>query len=311
MLVSKIKNQRILYGCLNWGKGHVARSIGLIEQLISQENVVILAGDPSQLAIFKDYFPNLKLVEIVAYPFDFLGTGSFSKDLIRTRVVLKEAIKNEQLEVEKLVQEHQLSLVISDHRYGFYSEKCTSIFVTHQVNLALNWWSKPAQFIHDSYMKSFSIIWILDDDRSYLAGKLSHSAGRKNTFYIGHYSRFMKNDMIRPSGKLDVVICNGPKPYDEQLFLRFKNDLDKIIICPDYLVQKYKRINTVSSKHWKICDEVIMRATRIYAFCGYSTLMDLKFLTCDYQLFPTKGQTEQEYLFKRLNENPNLVINSK
>lgn len=307
MLVSDVQNQRIIYACLNWGKGHVARSIGLIQELISLNNEVLLAGDKVQLAIFKNYFPNQKCVEIESYPFDFKGEGFFLKDLFRTRKSIQKRILDEHAELEVIVTQYEISLVISDHRYGFYSKQCTSVFVTHQVQLALNMWLKPAQFFHNKYMKSFSRIWVMDDESSSLAGKLSKSRGRKNVDYIGFYSRFMNNKIIRPVGKLDVVICNGPQPYDEHLFLKYKNDLQKIIICPEYLVEKYKRKNTVSSKNWTSCDEVIMRATRIYAFCGYSTLMDLKFLTCDYKLFPTKGQTEQQYLFKRLMGKSELV----
>ena len=301
MLLPDVKNEKIIFAALNWGKGHVARSIGLIQQLLAQGNELIIAGDDSQLAIFKVYFPLIEIIQIEPYPFEFSGNGNFSKDLIRSRKLLKKQLQKDRDFLELAMSELNFTLVISDHRYGFYSKKCTSIFVTHQLNLALNWWSKPAQIIHEAYLKMFDNIWVMDDSLSSLAGKLSKSKNRKHVSYIGHFSRFMNNNIIRPIGKLDVVICNGPQPYDEHLFLRYKNDLDKIIICPDHLFQKYNRKNLVSAKNWKVCDEVIMRATRIYAFCGYSTLMDLKFLTCDYQLIPTKGQTEQEYLFELMN----------
>ena len=56
MKISEVQNKKILFSCLNWGMGHVSRSIGLIHSLIKQNNTVIIAGESDQLKIFKTYF---------------------------------------------------------------------------------------------------------------------------------------------------------------------------------------------------------------------------------------------------------------
>ena len=43
---------------------------------------------------------------------------------------------------------------------------------------------------------------------------------------------------------------------------------------------------------------ILMQSKKIIATNGYSTLMDLKYLKKEVELYPTKGQKEQEYLAK-------------
>jgi hypothetical protein len=295
-MISGVSNQLILLSCLSWGKGHVTRSIGIVQQLINQHNKLIIAGDAEQIHIFSTYFPEIKVVHIEKYPFVFAGNGNFSADLWKSREKIRNHIHYESEWVTKFIQENEIDLIISDHRYGFYSSSVKSIFVTHQLNLALNWWQFPAQFLHHKMMRKFNEIWVLDTPDSSLAGKLSHSKKFNNVKYIGHFSRFMMDEKQHEKTISELVICNGPKPYDEQLLLRYFNDSSKQIIAPTYLSEKYPHANIISSDDWLKCDQLIQSSEKIYAYCGYSTLMDLKFLKCEAELFPTKGQSEQEYL---------------
>jgi len=295
-----INNQKVLLACLNWGKGHVARSIGLVHELLNQKNEVTIAGDTEQIAIFKSYFPKIKSIHLEKYPFLFSGNGNFSADLWKSRKEIQDFIQFETNWLEDFLKENEIDIIISDHRYGFYSPKVKSIFVTHQLNVALRWWQFPAQRIHHGLMQKFNEIWILDTKDSELAGKLSRNRNSKNVKHIGHFSRFMFAEIKQNRESMEVVICNGPEPYDEQLLLKYLDDSSKTIIAPVRLCEKYSHEKLIPSKDWLKCDETILTATKIYAYCGYSTLMDLKFLNCDSELFPTKGQNEQEYLARRI-----------
>lgn len=297
MRPAEFKNERILISCLNWGKGHVARCIGLIEQLLSQNNAVIIAGDSDQILIFKVYFPKLEFIEIYPYPFEFKGKGDFAMDLWRSRKSLSKTILNESFIVDEIVSEKNISKVISDHRYGFFSAIVTSIFITHQLNLPLKWWQRIVQIKHEKLMKSFQEIWVMDIETEPLAGKLSARRSHKNVQYIGHYSRFMNLEM-NTTLNLKVLVCNGPIPYDEQLLLKYVNDNSIVKIVPERLFEKYKEFELVSALNWKVCDELLLSANFLYAYCGYSTLMDAKFLNATLVLIPTKGQAEQNYLFE-------------
>lgn len=296
MIPSELKNERVLISCLNWGKGHVARCIGLIEELVLHDNEVIVAGDSEQLQIFKTYFPTIIGIEIPSYPFRFSGNGSFSNDLWKSRKALLKVMKEEVTIVEQLVLKHSITLVLSDHRYGFYAESVPSIFITHQLNLPLKWWQFSAQLVHERFMKKFQFIWVMDTEQSSLAGQLSWRKNRQNVSYIGHYSRFMHKEKSNQKD-LKIVVCNGPTPYDEQLLMKYMHQSEFQLIAPSHLKDKYPHASILASSDWKKCDELILKSSEINAYCGYSTLMDAQFLDARFILIPTKGQLEQEYLY--------------
>jgi hypothetical protein len=77
---------------------------------------------------------------------------------------------------------HEPDLIISDHRYGIYSDTIPSVFVTHQVTLPPT--TNPlAQRIHRKWMVRFGTVWIMDEAHNRLAGELSKLA--ENAVYIG------------------------------------------------------------------------------------------------------------------------------
>lgn len=287
-----IKNQRILLSFLSWGKGHLSRCIDVCRKLALQNNTIIVACTGEDFEILRQYIPSAIHVPFVDYPFTFSGKGNFTNDLWKSRKALTEFIKREHNEVEQLVKIHDIDLVISDHRYGFRSKSVTSIFITHQVKLALKWWQFPAQIIHKRWMKQFSFIWIMDDEQNSLAGKLSKKGKLKNTFYIGHFSRFEEKN----EGKtIELGVCNGPYPYNLQLLEKLVQNPDIDVIISS-IPHQDKRV--IQPTDWEKTDELFYRAKKIHSYCGYSTLMDLKRLKCNGALIPTLGQTEQEYLYK-------------
>lgn len=289
--LESIKDQRILYSYLNWGKGHLSRSIGVIRVLIQQGNTVIVAGESQDKSIIQSYFPSIEFIDFPGYPFQFSGKGNFTADLWKTRTELQKFILKEMEEVEKITVQHQPSLVISDHRYGFRSSIIPSIFITHQVQLALKWWQKPAQFIHRRYMSSFNHIWIMDDKKSSIAGKLSQNT-LKNASFIGHFSRLEETNFPK-----DIIlgVVNGPAPYNQQLLEKLvQNPTIDVIISP--ITHTDSRV--IQAANWQEVDNYFHRAKKIYGYAGYSTIMDIVILKTQGALIPTPGQTEQVYLAK-------------
>lgn len=284
-----IKNQRIFYSYLNWGKGHLSRSIGLIRQLIVQGNTVIVAGEKQDREIIHSYFPTIEFIAFAGYPFQFSGKGNFTNDLWKSRRALNTFITEEQKKVETLAKQHSISLIVSDHRYGFRSKTIPSIFVTHQVQLALKWWQQPAQFTHHKMISAFTHVWIMDDRQCSLAGKLSKNT-LKNATYIGHFSRFEVKNTLQ---EIELGVVNGPAPYNQQL-------LDKLVLNPtiDVIISSIPHSDSrvIRTHTWIEADEYFYRAKRIHSYAGYSTIMDIKQLNIEGNLFPTPGQTEQEYL---------------
>jgi UDP:flavonoid glycosyltransferase YjiC (YdhE family) len=292
----------VLISPLNWGMGHVARCIPLIHQLIQQENKVIIACNESQKQIFLSYFPHLLYENHEGYPFKFNGKGNFGKDLLLRFYKLNKRLKREKKEVEKLIEKHQVELVLSDHRYGFISKKCTSIFITHQLNLPVAWYTKLVDLIHKKRIKPFHFIWVLENPDSKFAGKLSENKTFKNTEYIGPYSRFTMYQQQEKTIPL-VVIISGPEPYSKQFFkqqfeIATKKKDKTVFIVPSHYPTKsqFEQIEIIPSSDWKLTDNIILKAKKIVSRSGYSTIMDLNILKTNSELFATKGQAEQEYL---------------
>lgn len=267
----------------------MSRSIGLIRLLIDQGNTVLLAGEQSDKEIIHSYFPSIEFIALAGYPFQFSGRGNFTSDLWKTRKALNNFIREEQKTVEQLVVKHGISLVVSDHRYGFRSTIIPSIFVTHQVQLPLKWWQKPAQLIHRNLISNFDHVWIMDDVQSTLAGKLSRNT-LKNASFIGHFSRFDERENTK---EITLGIVNGPAPYNQQL-------LDKLVKNPhiDFIISTIPNADkrVIQARNWLEVDSYFYRAKKIYGYAGYSTIMDLKKLKIAGDLSATPGQAEQVYL---------------
>ena len=301
-----IHGRRILLSPLNWGLGHVSRCIPLINELLSLENTVIVAGDKDQQAVFRQYFPDLKYIDHEGYPFNFKGEGRFESDLLRQFGKLKMRLRQESVQAEKYVEEHDVDIVISDHRYGFRSPKAYNILLTHQLNLPLKWYESWVQNWHYRLIREFHEIWVPDHEDSPLSGKLSHNSKQFNVTYIGNLSRFSLYPCDEEKEIPVVAIISGPNVYGKQLLQEIINNDNEIIVIAPRGVLKELNLSEkrfVASDDWKSCDALIRKAERIISRSGYSTLMDIKHLGANCELIPTPGQREQIYLKQLWDEN--------
>lgn len=298
MLPEEIIEKRILISVLNWGMGHVSRSIGLIHQLLDQNNAVIIACSLKQEEIYRQYFENIEFVRHEDYPFEFDGKGNFGWDLTKRFSLLNRRLREERNEVESVVKKYNIEIVISDHRYGFRSDFIPSIFITHQFNLPVKWYQLGVNLVHRRLMFRFHSIWIMDYKDSKLAGKLSVSGDEKNVKYIGSYSRFSLYNRENFKVKFDsILIASGPRIYAQALVDDYfsKNVSQGVIVICNQDIKLPEEIKRVSG-NWKLQDEYILSAKKLISRSGYSTIMDLEFLKCEHELIPTPGQSEQEYL---------------
>lgn len=293
MKPAEINNKRILLSALNWGFGHVSRSIGVLDQLQNQGNDLVIAGDLDQLEVFKLYFPSAELIELEGYPFEFKGRGNFGSDLFNSRKELIARLNKELKETEQIVQERNIDIVISDHRYGFRSNSAKSVFMTHQLSLPLKWYQKPIQYVQNRLLAKFDHIWVLDDEDNRFGGKLSVARKGQNCLYIGPYSRFARYGKQGFTKEESVLILSGPRIYAEQL-IEFMNDRTFDTIISGFPIDK----ENVITGDWLKQDEAILLAKSITSRSGYSTIMDAHFLGAEIDLIPTPGQKEQLYLAK-------------
>lgn len=293
MIPAELSQERVLFGCLDWGSGHVARSISLLKQLSEQGNELFICCTEDQGAVFESYGIPATFLLVNGFRFRFLGDGNFTSEMRRNAWRFSRWIRKELAQTEKFVSDYQISLVLSDHCYGFRSNKVRSVFVTHQVSLPpkAGW---IAQGIHRKWMNRFSEIWIMDDEMKRLAGKLSEANSKSK--YIGFYSRFQDQEVSVVPNKI-VGIVSGPEPYSEHFFHwiigRYETE-NLILISPKVYSEVPNNVTIISD--WRQADVEIASAETIVSRNGYSTLMDLQFLNKKAVLIPTPGQLEQEYL---------------
>lgn len=310
MPISSIYSKRILISPLNWGLGHVSRTIPIIQKLLENKNEVYICCDQDQELFYRQYFPELWYISHAGYPFRFKGKGEWSKDILSNVFSLKKCLKQEELKVKDLVEKFHFDLIISDQRFGFRSKKVKSIIISHQFNLPVSSWNVFAKFLNKRLLLKFDEIWIPDNEKNEFSGDLSRNSSKK-VKYIGICSRFeMKSTKNDKKGEMEfryLGIVSGPFPYNEQFLGDLVRKMSKTnekcaIIAPNGLkngeMSKNGKISLYLSPNPQEFSELIQKSEEIISRAGYTTLMDLAVLKKKAILIPTPGQQEQIYLSK-------------
>ena len=291
--VSTLKNQRILFAALNWGMGHVSRSLSILQQLEDQNNALTIACNPQQESIFRAYLKTVRYLSLPDYPFIFNAVGFRVFDFMYSLPALIRRYHQEQQWVRNLVQQEPITYILSDHRYGFRNPKIPSIFITHQCHLPLPWFGFMAQWVHRYFLRQFNVCWILDNEDTRWAGKLS-TAPNIPFYYLGNTSRFQRTSLTK---KWNVLVLNGPSQFNALLIRHFQPEIENL----DYVIGTHPLIpsHIPQIQDWQEADRVLREAKTVYSFCGYTTLLDVAALGCKWRTIPTPGQLEQEYLFQQ------------
>lgn len=304
--------KRILVTVLDWGLGHATRCIPLIKELQSRNCVVFIASSGRAYDLLKkEFYLTIRCFEIDGYdPIYPDGDGMVLKMLSQVPGFLR-IIAKEQLQVEKIVERNQIDLVISDNRYGCYSTKVKSIFISHQLNIQMpplwKWMEKQVNQKNHEYINKFSECWIPAPENSFVSLLAQNKSGL-NTRHIGYLSRFKKKSLER---KFDLcAICSGPEPQrshlDSILSREFKkSNLQTLLVCgkPEVMSKYYnkgQRFTIANCLTTEDLNEAIEQSETVIARPGYSTVMDLARLGKKAIFIPTPGQTEQNYLAEEL-----------
>lgn len=306
-----INNQNKILICpLDWGLGHAARCVPIINALIDLGHEVIIASDNAPLSFLKATFPQLQAVELPGYTIRYTTNGCMNFKMLSQIPGFISSIKTEHQMLQKMIDEYQIDLVISDNRYGCWSEKVPSIFITHQLFIQAPFGKKWLNKINHHFIKKFDECWIPDTENSTnLSGDLSHTK-RLNaipTFFIGLLSRFSGKELSSEQKYDAFVIISGPEPQRtifECLIAKQteKTKLNLVLVrglpseneIPSYLQQK--NIEVHNHLPTALFLEKISQSNLVISRAGYSTIMDLSVLGKKAVLVPTPGQTEQEYL---------------
>lgn len=306
---------KVLIAPLNWGIGHVTRSIPIILNHIQKGDTVFLASSGDAFLFLQNRFPNLNLFELPDYKIQYSNTIPVWLSVSLQSLKVFNAILKEQNLLKELQENHNFDLIISDNRYGIYHSDIPSHFICHQLNpkSPFSIFQKGVEYVHRYLCKPFDTILVPDYKNSSLSGNLSklQLEWENKIKFIGPLSQLEINQKQTNSTHV-LVLLSGKEPQRSKLERQIVNQLSN---CPNSITIVGGRIDSLETTsvnangityfpflNKRELESEIERASIIICRSGYSTIMDLHLLT-DKRiiLIPTPGQTEQEYLAESLN----------
>ena len=292
--------------------GHATRCIPMINALLKANFEPVLASDGDALLLLQKEFPFLKSIELPSYNISYPKNGKNLKfKLFLQLPAIISAIKKERKIVSQLIEKEHISGIISDNRFGVFSKKVPSVYMTHQLKVFSGKTTFITSKIHQKFIKKFDECWVPDvEGSSNFSGDLGHL--KKHFFnqkYIGILSRFQPKKFKITYDLL--VLISGPEPQrtllENKLLVELRNFKGSILMVRGVLnnttkinaPDNFKIVNYLLASD---LEEAMNQSNMVIARSGYSTIMDLAVLGKKAFFIPTPGQFEQEYLAKILQE---------
>lgn len=308
-LMMKLANKNVFISPLDWGLGHTTRCIPIIKSLQELGAKVWIGVKEEQKRMLEQEVKNVSYVDFEGYNISYPSDKSMAfKMAIQVPKILLQ-IKKENNKLKLLIQKYQFDLIISDNRFGLYSNKIPSIYITHQINIqAPLGIDKVLYRLHEQYINNYAQCWIPDYEslEKSLAGNLSHRNIKENYFYINQLSRFNSPCLSSNAEYEFLAIISGPEPqrsiFEGKIADFFKSINAKCAILSGKPLVRSKKTNSnidyYSHLNSEAFYELVNLSKKIICRPGYSSIMDLSVLQKPVLFIPTPGQTEQEYLAK-------------
>ena len=310
---------KILVAPLNWGLGHATRCVPLIDKWLQEGHEVVLGGDGDSLIWLYRHFPSLRFVELAPLDLRYSRSKSQVGAILRALPKLIRFSWMDHILVNRLVEQEHFDLIVSDNRFGLWTKKVKSVYLTHQLTIAMprfwRWLEPLACGLHKWVYTHYNEVWVPDyeDERKALAGRLSHPKRlQKNVQYIGPLSRFQrvesrKSKVERLISYHTVCVLSGLEPQrsimEEELLRRYNDSKERVLIVrgkvtEPYVMLQHRKISLVPWLKDEALAQALQEAEHIICRSGYSSVMDLHILGVSNKTewIPTPGQPEQEYL---------------
>ena len=306
----------ILLAPLDWGLGHTTRCIPIVRYLLSKDCDVIVAGDEHQLALLKQEFETLELVYLRGYDLKF--SNNRLKTIVKITLQIPRilaSIRRENQWLQRFAMEKRIDAVVSDNRYGFFSEKVYSVFITHQLTIKTpfgRFFDSLLRKLNYRFISRFKECWIPDTkEPGSLAGELSNppSLPVLPNYYIGNLTRFTSAQNQQEKNYV-LVMISGPEPqrsiFESRILRQVANLKSTVHILRGLPANQSfppdTSTNVILENHREgsSLQNLISEASVVISRPGYTTVMEM--LSCGKRciFIPTPGQSEQEYLGKHL-----------
>ena len=308
----KFNKRRVLIAPLDWGLGHATRCIPVIKAFEKIGWEVMIAADGAVETLLRQEFPQLQFIKLPGYQVEYsTSRWTFAFKMARQVPKILKTIKKENRWLQQAIDTHQVDLVVSDNRYGLYSDKVPCVFITHQlqVKAPFRWMEKKMRHLNFNYISKFTECWVPDAEVNPLAGDLSHLT-ELHPFplqYIGPLSRF-KKQMVAIRYKY-VFLVSGPEPQRTLFEKKILKDVgqleDEVLIIrgvpgkPES-VSLQPNVTVYNHLDGAALEKILNSTEYIISRPGYTSVMEVAALQKRAVFIPTPGQTEQEYLGKFL-----------
>lgn len=305
--------KKILIAPLNWGLGHAARCIPIINALIQHNFVPVIASDGAALSLLTKEFPDLEALELPSYNIRYSKNGYFLKlKLLSNSPKIITTIRKEQSLIKSIVKTQGIDGIISDNRFGVFHNEIPSVFITHQLKVLSGNTTWISTKLHQKTITRFDECWVPDVlGQPNLSGQMGHMHSFKaNIKHIGPLSRFQKTSSAK---RYDImVLLSGPEPQREmlerKLLEEFKHYHGKVhfvrgVIEKEQTTHYADHLSIYNFMTTPQLQKSINESNVVLARSGYTTIMDLAKLGKKAFFIPTPGQFEQEYLARRMQEN--------
>ena len=297
--------------------GHATRCIPIIKELLTNNIDVVIAGSGKSLDLISAEFPLLQTLTLPDYDLHFNHFIPIGLHVVLQSLKIKRKIKREKLVLDNYLAAHEIAGIISDNRYGIYSSSLPSAIVTHQIKLAPK---TPFRGLANNqikkYLHRFSEIWVPDEKGSVISGELSDTDDFTAKKYLGVLSRFKAAPKTKRENFI-LATLSGTEPHrtllENRLIKSFRNSKQKITLVRGIPESQEKKIfpeNFTVHNHLLTEDleKLLTSCKLLISRCGYSTILDAMASETPVLLVATKGQSEQEYLSRRLESKFNVPL---
>jgi hypothetical protein len=224
-----------------------------------------------------------------------------------------KAIAQEKENLDRMLNAESYDMIISDNRFGVYSENIPSFFISHQLRFSTPAYLYPvelfSQYFNSRHHRHFKRVIVPDNPpgQDSLSGKLSLSnqpATNERVYYAGILSSVERREVKEDTDFL--VSISGPEPQRTKLEEIL---LPQVPLLPgkktvllgkpgeDVVRQPDAQTTVRSHASRSEMSDLMNRAKFIITRSGYTTMMEMAELgKTKALLIPTAGQTEQEYL---------------
>jgi len=301
-----IQKRRILVAALNWGLGHASRCIPLVRILLDLDQEVVIASDGNALQLLRSNFPDLEYLELPELNVRYSSKSGAVLGIIAQLPKLSSYIRKEHNALQEFLNDHAIDLIISDNRYGIYSENIPSVIITHQLKVKLPLAGTLATEMIKARVKYFDECWVPDNDQHSLSAELSSRTLPITKLSIGSLSQFQHIEKKFSMQKKDelLAILSGPEPsrtiFEEKIIEQAEKHKIQTLIVRGTKSERLSSNNEYVSFKGQLASEelfeLIQQYQKIICRSGFSSIMDLSCMEKKALLVPTPGQSEQTYL---------------